>query len=478
LLPLVLPWAVHIADGVLDWPVLAAGFAVSAALALLASWRVRDEEVPRIALLTAAFFVASSIHVKVGPTSVHLLLNGLVGVILGWRAPLAILVGVTLQALLIPHGGLTTIGVNAAVEALPALAAGALFPALRSWLNTGRPWRRSALVGLSAFLWGGLLVFAVAALAAGPPGGAVSVSGGAGVIVSPGEYEPALRLLLHPATLALLAAFAVASAWLERRMEHAPEFPAGAFVGAFAVVGTTALTGLVLVADGADRWATFAEAVFLIHLPLALIEGFILGVTVAFLARVKPELLGEVQNAECRAQNEEIGERVSLSTGGERVMTMMVLALAGVALTGQPARAHRLEAEPKVDVKKKQVTIESWYETGDPPKEAAAKVVREDGSVLAEGPIDAKGRFTFTYDKPESLRVQISAPGGHRATVRLTAKELGAAEEAPEPRREAGTRGQDVLLGLTFLLALAAFVLSWRNGRRLAALTRSPEARG
>src|SRR4029078_22204 len=76
------------------------------------AWKVREDEIPRIALMTAAFFVASSIHVKLGPTSVHLLLVGLVRVVLRWRAPLAILVGVTLQALLVPHGGISTIGVN------------------------------------------------------------------------------------------------------------------------------------------------------------------------------------------------------------------------------------------------------------------------------------------------------------------------------------------------------------------------------
>src|SRR5258708_7933272 len=108
-----LPWAVHIAGGVLSWPTLAAGFVLVGLLAVVAAWRIREDEIPRVALLTAAFFVASSIHVKLGPTSVHLLLNGLVGAILGRRAPLAILVGVTLQALLIPHGDISTIGVNA-----------------------------------------------------------------------------------------------------------------------------------------------------------------------------------------------------------------------------------------------------------------------------------------------------------------------------------------------------------------------------
>ena len=122
-LPAPAVWAVHVADGVLGWPWLLLGFIVAGALALAASWRLHEEEVPRIALLTAAFFVASSIHLKLGPTSVHLLLTGLVGVVLGMRAPLAILVGVTLQAALIPHGGFSTIGVNATAETVPALAA-------------------------------------------------------------------------------------------------------------------------------------------------------------------------------------------------------------------------------------------------------------------------------------------------------------------------------------------------------------------
>ncbi len=35
-------WAVHIADGVLGWPWLAAGFALIGVLTLIASWRVRE----------------------------------------------------------------------------------------------------------------------------------------------------------------------------------------------------------------------------------------------------------------------------------------------------------------------------------------------------------------------------------------------------------------------------------------------------
>jgi cobalt/nickel transport system permease protein len=127
-------FAVHLSDGALSDAWWGAGFAGAAVLVLLALWRIREEEVPRIGVLTAAFFVASSVHFKLAvlPTSVHLVLNGLVGVVLGRRAPLAIVVGLTLQYLLLSHGGLTTIGINTCIVGLPALGAGLAYPLLRS----------------------------------------------------------------------------------------------------------------------------------------------------------------------------------------------------------------------------------------------------------------------------------------------------------------------------------------------------------
>jgi cobalt/nickel transport system permease protein len=120
-------FAVHISDGVLSPIFLAIGFAVAVILLIPALIRVHEDEIPRIGLLTAAFFVASLIHVKVGVTSVHLLLTGLVGVVLGRRAPLAIAVALPLQALLLGHGGFTALGVNAVVMTVPALIAAAIF---------------------------------------------------------------------------------------------------------------------------------------------------------------------------------------------------------------------------------------------------------------------------------------------------------------------------------------------------------------
>ena len=70
-------FAVHLSDGVLTGPWLVGGFVVAALLVLAALYRLAEESIPRIALLTAAFFVSSLIHVPLGPTSVHLLLTGL-----------------------------------------------------------------------------------------------------------------------------------------------------------------------------------------------------------------------------------------------------------------------------------------------------------------------------------------------------------------------------------------------------------------
>lgn len=117
------------------------GLVAAAILLVPALLRVREEEVPRIALLTAAFFVSSSIHVKAGPTSVHLLLNALVGIVLGRRAPLAIVVGLFLQYILLAHGGYTTLGVNTTVISVPALLAGVLFRLLAG----SRPSQRRAV---------------------------------------------------------------------------------------------------------------------------------------------------------------------------------------------------------------------------------------------------------------------------------------------------------------------------------------------
>ena len=112
----------HIAEGILSWPVLAGGAACAAAGVAIGLRKIDHEQLPRVAVLTSAFFVASLIHVPIGPTSAHLVLVGLMGTILGWAAFPAVLVALVLQAVFFGFGGLTTLGVNTVVMALPAVA--------------------------------------------------------------------------------------------------------------------------------------------------------------------------------------------------------------------------------------------------------------------------------------------------------------------------------------------------------------------
>jgi len=59
--------------------------------------------------------------VPIGPANAHLILNGLVGILLGWGAFPAILVALVMQATFFQFGGITTLGVNTTIMALPAV---------------------------------------------------------------------------------------------------------------------------------------------------------------------------------------------------------------------------------------------------------------------------------------------------------------------------------------------------------------------
>lgn len=109
----------HIPDGVLSLPVLAVGAGI-AAIGIGAALRRLDEaEIPKVGLMAAAFFVASLVAVPLGPTSVHLLLGGLMGLTLGIQIFPAVFVGLLLQAAFFGMGGLTTLGVDTVNMALP-----------------------------------------------------------------------------------------------------------------------------------------------------------------------------------------------------------------------------------------------------------------------------------------------------------------------------------------------------------------------
>lgn len=117
----------HISEGVLSAPVLIAGGVLAVAGTVVGLKKIDYDGVARVGILAATFFVASLVHVPIGLSSVHLIMNGLVGLLLGWAAVPAILVALLLQAVFFQFGGITTLGVNTVIMALPALLCFYLF---------------------------------------------------------------------------------------------------------------------------------------------------------------------------------------------------------------------------------------------------------------------------------------------------------------------------------------------------------------
>jgi cobalt/nickel transport system permease protein len=117
----------HISEGILSGSVLATGGVLAASGTIIGLRDMKGEDFVKVSLLSSSFFVASLIHVPVGPSSAHLVLNGLCGIILGWKSFPAILVSLFLQAILFQFGGLTTLGVNTCNMAIPPIISYYLF---------------------------------------------------------------------------------------------------------------------------------------------------------------------------------------------------------------------------------------------------------------------------------------------------------------------------------------------------------------
>ncbi len=157
----------HLPDGVVPVQMALAGYGGTACLAAFALAQIKrlpdpSGAIPRAAMLTTVFFAASLVAIPVPPASVHLVLVGVLGVMLGWFAVPAILVGLFLQAVLFGHGGLTTLGLNGLILSLPALLAfgiwhilGARWPDLAA-LCAGSGAVLAALALFSGFVLTGL----------------------------------------------------------------------------------------------------------------------------------------------------------------------------------------------------------------------------------------------------------------------------------------------------------------------------------
>jgi cobalt/nickel transport system permease protein len=190
----------HLPDGILAAPVLVAGASVALAGTAIGLKRLDPDRIPQAGVLSALFFVGSLVHFPVGPGSVHLLLNGLVGIMLGWAAFPAILVALTLQALMFGFGGLVVLGVNVMNMAVPAVLCGLVF----SSVIRARPAWCCVAAGLCA----------AAAVAMSASGMALSLA------ASGQEFSAAAKLALvsHLPVMAIEAVFTGAVVGLLRKV--------------------------------------------------------------------------------------------------------------------------------------------------------------------------------------------------------------------------------------------------------------------
>lgn len=147
----------HISEGVLSPPVLASGAVIAIAGTAIGLKNLDYDRIMTVSLLTATFFVASLIHVPVGPGNIHLVLGGLMGLVLGWSCFPAILIALILQTLFFHYGGLVVLGVNTTVMALPAILTYYLF---KPWLIQNGNKRKTAafLAGFTAPLISSLVM--------------------------------------------------------------------------------------------------------------------------------------------------------------------------------------------------------------------------------------------------------------------------------------------------------------------------------
>lgn len=148
----------HISEGVLSAPVLISGAVLTAAGVTVGLKKMKDQDIPRTALISAALFVASLIHLPLGPTSIHLILNGTAGIILGWQIFPAILISLFLQSILFQFGGITTLGINTFNIAFPGIAAYYLFSFAK--INS------RVRLGIISFISGGTAIFLTSILVA------------------------------------------------------------------------------------------------------------------------------------------------------------------------------------------------------------------------------------------------------------------------------------------------------------------------
>ncbi|MDR2630102.1 MAG: cobalt transporter CbiM [Spirochaetaceae bacterium] len=145
----------HISEGVLSAPVIVVGWGAAVAGIGVGLKKTAAAKLPETALVSAVLFLASLVHIPLGPSSIHLTLLGLAGILLGWSAVPALFIALLLQSILFQFGGLLSLGVNTTVMGTAALSAFGVWRLLPT--GKGRPPERAIAAGVkpaAAFISG------------------------------------------------------------------------------------------------------------------------------------------------------------------------------------------------------------------------------------------------------------------------------------------------------------------------------------
>jgi len=270
---------VHISDGILPWELLVSGWVITAAILAYTLKKMKIDDVPKLSVITAAVFVASLIHFQVGPTSVHLVLNGFAGVTLGILAYPCIFIALVMQAFLFQHGGVTTIGINTVNMGVPALISFFLF---RTGMKRNIEMKRKeVIIGAIA---GGIAVVLVILL--------LTVE----LFISGKEYTDVTQFFIFTHILIILIiSYLIYRNGMKLSVEIRKEVLVGAIAGGIAVALAVLLLAVELLITGEKLtevdFTEVTTAVVFAHILVILVEAIFTGVIVGFLATVKPEML-------------------------------------------------------------------------------------------------------------------------------------------------------------------------------------------
>ncbi|MBQ3398944.1 MAG: cobalt transporter CbiM [Synergistaceae bacterium] len=195
----------HISEGILSGGMLAVGWAGTVAGVSFGLKRTDPDKIIRTALVSSAFFLASLVNIRIGPSSTHLSLLAPMGLILGYSVFPAVFTALLLQAVLFGFGGLVVLGANTMVMGLPALV---------SYIIFGKVIREGSgkTVAFMSFMAGALAVMMGAGLS------------GAFLGFSDSNFLGAVKLLMIAHVPLALVEGAVTSFLMMWLKKSAPEF--------------------------------------------------------------------------------------------------------------------------------------------------------------------------------------------------------------------------------------------------------------